>query len=223
MSYLKLLGLVAVALGATGLATAASAAAAGGTTLCKSNETPCASTNHYGVGIKFKATSGAMTLVKTFEKTSETINCQSSEIAGKVTSTGSATSNVEAQVETLYFKECVLTTFGGTQHICMNSWMALPLKAVFANTPGTMNGTFTISNGGVGEPKMAVKCPVIGGIECIFTASSLTFDLTGGEKPTLVAKEDSLKGSGGFCPQSLDWNATYTFVEPTPLFLAQSL
>jgi hypothetical protein len=198
------------------LAAAASASALGGTTLCKVNETPCSAANHYGVGTEFVATSGNATLTRTWEKTSETIKCNRSQIAGKLTTTGSSSSNVGAQITSLDFTECTLTTTGGTVHACMDFPLKMP-EAGFGNTPGTMNGTLTF-----GELSLTSRCPE-SGFSCTFTASSTVLDVVGGAEATLTATKESFKGSGGLCPGSLDWGGNYTFTAPTPLYLSQSL
>jgi hypothetical protein len=218
MPHLKILAIALLALAACGLTTAGPASAAGGTTLCKSNQTPCASGNHYPSGTKFAGSSGPMTLTTTWGwKAAQQIKCNQSEIGGLITSTGSSSGNVAGEVQSLYFTECTLTTALGTVHPCMNPPFNMPWQIAIANTPKTMDGTLTISN-----PKLRIQCPYQG-VQCDFTASSTVLDVIGGAKATLVAKQESLEGSGGFtCPESVDWDATYTITEPAPLYLAQA-
>lgn len=216
MTYPRIFSLAALVLAVGSLGLAASASALGGTTLCKVNETPCSAANHYGPGTEFRATSSNATLTRTWEKTSETIECKAAQVTGELTTTGSGSSNVEAHITNLDFTECVLTTLGGTVHTCMDVPVNLP-QATFVNTPGTMDGTLTL-----GEMSLTSRCP-LSGVSCTFTASSTVLDVSGGEKATLTAGKESFKGSGGLCPKSLDWSGSYTFVEPSPLYLAQSL
>lgn len=217
MSHLKILASAVLALAACGLVPAA-ASAAGGTTLCEANQTPCASGNHYPTGTEFAASSGPMTLTTTWGwKAAQEIKCNQSEIGGVTTSTGSNSANVEGQVQSLYFTECTLTTALGTVHQCMAFPISFPWQFTIANTPKTMDGTLTISN-----PTLTIRCPPQGP-ECEFTVASTVLDVTGGAEATLVAKQESIEGSGGFsCPESVDWNATYTITEPAPLYLAQA-
>lgn len=215
MPYLKILSSSALVLGLAAILFAGPASAASGTTLCKANETPCSSSNHYAAGTKFKAVSGPMTLTKTFEKSKEVVECSHADIAGKTSSTGGSGANVEAVIEELHFYECTA---------CANVWLMTAgspsPKTAFANTPGTMNGTMTMSGTEGEEPAIATWC---GTGECVFKSTSITLDVTGGESATLVAKEENLKKTSGvICPQSIDWSATYTFAEPSPLYLAQS-
>jgi hypothetical protein len=216
MTYARIFSLALLILALGSLGAAASASALGGTTLCKVNETPCSAANHYGPGTEFIATSGNATLTRTWEKTSETIKCNRSQVKGKLTTTGSSSSNVGAQITFLDFTECVLTTVGGTVHACTDIPLNMP-EGGFSNTPGTMNGTLTL-----GELSLTSKCPE-SSISCTFTASSTALDVIGGAEATLTASKESFKGSGGLCPGSLDWSGNYTFTAPTPLYLSQSL
>jgi hypothetical protein len=212
MARLKMLGIAAMALAAIALASTATAAAAGGTTLCKANETPCSVGNHYAAGTEFVALSGPMTLTRTWSwKSEKAISCNQSRITGQTISTGSSTTNVEATIQLLELKECTLETAA-----CMDYSLGMPWSGVIANTPGTMNGTLTLSN-----PRLIVRCPE-NGVTCEVSASSVALDFTGGEKATLTANE-TLKGAGGItCPVSVHWVATYTIEKPVPLYLAQA-
>lgn len=154
-------------------------------------------------------------------KAAETINCAQSQYWFQSTSTGSNSSNVEGATEMLDFTECTLKTAGGTVHACENLVYNLPTVAI-ANTPETMNGTFTMSIAGE-ELMWQLRCPQ-GGTKCVFTAPSVTLDLTGGTEATLVAKEEKFKGTGGLtCPESMHWSANYRIEKPGALWLAQSL
>jgi hypothetical protein len=212
MTYLKTLSSSVLALGLAAILFAGPASAAGGTTLCKSNETPCSTLNHYGLGAEFRATSSAITLIRTGSFFNEQIDCGKSEIKGQQTSTGSNTASVEAQVTLIAFFECVRH---GTSENCTNIALNQP-EATIANTAGTMNGTFSI-----GEFSLTSVCK--SSPDCTFTSSSISLEMTGGEPGSLVASGEELAGPGIGCPKALDWTATYTFTEPTALWLAQSL
>jgi hypothetical protein len=201
------------------LVVAGSASAAGGTTVCKVNETPCSAANHYAPGSKFKAVSGTMTLKRTWSGLTETITCNSSDLSGQLVSTGSSSGGVEAQITSLRFVECVLGSSACENYSYAN--LGTPWKGIFNNTAGTMNGTLALSNGATGL-KILTRCPQ-NGTECLYTASSATLEVLGGEKGSLVATKQQLKGSSPSCAPLLDWDANYTIVEPTPFYLAQSL
>jgi hypothetical protein len=218
MTCLKFFAGATATLALVALMATASASAAGGTTICKVNETPCSTVNHYGAGTKFRAVSGPMTLKRTWSGLTETITCNSSDLTGQLTSTGSNSAGVEAQVTSLRFVECVLA--GSACENFTFASGASPWKGVFSNTPGTMNGTLALSNGATGL-KVVTRCPQ-GGTECPYTASAATLEVIGGEKGSLVATKQQLKGTNPSCAPLLDWDATYTIVELVPFYLAQS-
>jgi hypothetical protein len=218
MTNLKSLGSVALLLALAAIATGALAPAASGTVLCKAKESHCSEANRYPFGTKFKAVSGTMTLTRTWESLTTTVECPSSTIRGStLTSGGGIGVPVEAKVEEVIFKECRLI---GSETGCEDVWLPVSKspQTRFANTAET-NGTLTLSGSGTTEPAIKVRCGAESG-ECIYKAPTITFDVTGGEEATLVAKEENLKGSSFLCPQSLDWTGTYKFVEPKPLYIA---
>lgn len=212
MTYLRVLLISALTLALAAILFASSASAAGGTTLCKSNETPCSALNHYGVGAEFHAlASGGITLVRTGSLINEQMNCGSSTFQGRQSSTGSSTTSVEAEVGFITFLECVNQS---TKESCTNVALNQPI-ATITNTAGTMNGTFSLS-------EFSITSVCKGTPDCVFTSSSISLEMTGGEPATLVASDEKLNGSGVGCPKALDWTATYTLTSPTALWLAQS-
>jgi hypothetical protein len=221
MTYLRSLTGALLALTLVALVFAIPASAAGGTTLCKVNETPCSAANHYESGTEFFFESGAMTFTTTSRlKGAETINCGHAKIQGQSSSTGSNSSSVTAVVTSIEFRECALKTLGGAVDSCENVTLNFP-GAVITNTAGTMNGTFTMSVS-KGELTWQVHCAF--GVFCQYTTLSMTLDLIGGEEASLVANEEQLKGPGGFnCAETLDWNATLKMFPSRPIWLAQSL
>jgi hypothetical protein len=220
MTYLKTLGSTALLLALAAIASGALAAAASGTVLCKAKESHCAEANHYAKETKFKATSGVMTLTRTWESLTTTIECQKSTISGStLTAGGGIGIPVEAKIEVVDFTECHVI---GLEKGCEDVWLSSPSpKTTFANTPETLNGTLTLSGSGTSEPMIKVRCEGES-TGCIFKTPSIVFDVTGGEEATLVAKNENLKGPNLGCPQSLDWTGTYTFVEPKPLYISSS-
>lgn len=219
MAYVKLAAALCAASAVIVLISAAPASAAGGTTLCKVNETPCSALNHYEAGTKFRAVAkGGITLTRTGVLFEEQIRCGRSEIEGKSTSTGSNSTDVAFGIGLVAFNECLLFVQGQSRGACTNSELTPLPGATIADTPGTMDGTFT-----TGEFQLTSICENTM-TSCTFTASSVSLELDGGEPASLVASSEELKGPGTGCPKALDWSATYTFVEPTtPLWLAQSL
>lgn len=211
------LGLAALAVVVIAACTTAAPAAAG-TTLCKVNETPCSAANHYPIGTEFTATSGKMEFT-TRETSRGKIVCAHSEIKGKFSSTGSAESGVEAQVQGLYFIECTLTTsLTEKVHLCANLPITLPRGTI--KYTSAMNGSFTLTESEAGEPfKIQIQCP-LGSTPCEYTSAGVTLDLNGGEEATLVATKDAFEGLTAGCPKFVDWDATYTFTAPSPLYVS---
>jgi len=220
MTYLKTLGSAALLLMLAAVASGALAPAASGTVLCKAAESHCSEANEYASKTKFKAVSGVMTLTRTWESLTTTVECQHSTISGStLTAGGGIGVPVEAKIEGVDFTECHVI---GTEIGCEDVWLTVPSspKTLFVNTAETTNGTLTLSGSGTTEPAIKVRCGSES--ECIYKAPSLVFDVTGGEEATLVAKEEKLKGPNLGCPQALDWDGTYKFVEPKPLYIASS-
>jgi hypothetical protein len=220
MTYLKTLGSTALLLALAVVASGALASAASATVLCNVNAEACPAPNRYAKETKFKATSGTMTLTRTWESLTTTVECPNSTIRGKtLTEGGGIGIPVEARVEEVIFKECHLAK---TETGCEDVWLnpSEPRQTLFANTTGTTNGTLTVSGSGSAEPSIGIRCGAES--QCVYKTPSIVFDVTGGEEATLVAKEEKLKGSGLGCPQNLDWTGTYKFVEPKPLYISSS-
>ncbi|HKF83834.1 MAG TPA: hypothetical protein VKB23_12850 [Solirubrobacterales bacterium] len=221
MTHFKTLSSAALTVALAAACFAALAPTASGTVLCKAKEAPCSAINRYAKETKFKAESGVMTLTRTWESLTTTIECQNSRIWGStLTAGGGIGVPVEAKTEAVEFRECHVI---GLEKGCEDVWLTAPNspKTTFANTLGTMNGTLTMSGSGTTEPTIKVRCEGES-TGCIYKAPSLVFDVTGGEEATLVAKEEKLKGPGFGCPQNLDWDGTYKFVEPKPLYIPSS-
>ena len=219
MKQLKIIGLAVVAaMALMAVAGAGSAAAAGGTTLCKTNETPCAAANHYLSGQEIVASSTNARLTSSLGD----VTCEQSEVKGSTTSTGSNKAAVSGSITSLSFtKNCVLHTPFGFTDACTITSINLPYAASVTNTAGTMNGTLTVS----GSPGAKVDCG--SALKCQFTAKggSITLDVTGGAPATVTASSEPLERTvyeGGICPSEATWDATYTVTTPNPLWLAQS-
>lgn len=212
---------MALLLALAALASGALASAASATVLCNVKALACPAPNRYPKETKFRASSGVMTLTRTWESLTTTVECQHSTIGGKTLVEGGGIGiPVEARVEEVIFKECHQI---GTEKGCEDVWLTTPTtpQTLFSNTAETTNGTLTLSGSGTTEPAIRVTCAGESS-ECIYKAPSIVFDVTGGEEATLVAKEEKLKGSNLLCPQAIDWTGTYTFVEPKPLYISSS-
>jgi hypothetical protein len=219
MTHLKALCSVTFLLALSTFASGALAPAASGTVLCKVAESPCPAVSKYPSETKFKAVSGTMTLTRTWESLTTTVECASSRIRGStVTAGGGIGIPLQVQVEEVVFMECHLAK---TETGCEDVWIATKSsQQFFTNTLGTTSGTLTLAGSGTAEPAIKIRCGVES--QCIYKAPSVVFDVTGGEEATLLAKEEKLKGPGLGCPQTLDWDGTYKFVEPKPLYIASS-
>jgi hypothetical protein len=218
MTYLKTLGSTALLLALAAIASGALASAASGTVLCNVKASPCPGADKYPPGTKFKAVSGTMTLTRTWESLTTTVECPHSTVSGTTTTEGGGIGiPVQAKVEVVDFTECHLTGF---EKGCEDVWVTGPgsPETGFASTAET-NGTLTLFGTGTAEPAIKVRCEGES-TGCTYKTSSLTFDVTGGEEATLVAKEEKFKGPNLGCPQALDWTGTYKFVEPKPLYIS---
>lgn len=221
MTNLKTLGSTALLLALAAIASGALAPAASGTVLCSVNAGSCPAPNRYPEKTKFKAVSGTMTLTRTWESLTTTVECASSRILGSTLTPGGGIGvPVEAQLEEVVFMECHLSK---TETGCEDVWLASSKsqQTRFSTTAEAPNGTLSVSGSGTAEPAIRIRCGTESG-ECIYKAPSIVFDVTGGEEATLVAKEEKLKGSSFLCPQAVDWTGTYTFVEPKPLYIEAS-
>lgn len=168
--------------------------------------------DHYEPGTEFRATSNEITLIRTGPLWNEQIDCGESVIKVRQIATGSNTTSVEFELTSIAFFACVSQL---TEKGCTNAARVPLPKATIANTAGTMNGALSL-----GELLLQSECTF--SASCVFTASSIPLEVIGGNPAFLVASEEKLNGSGSGCPKALDWTATYTFVEPSPLWLAQS-
>jgi hypothetical protein len=218
MKYLKMLGLAAMA----GMAVMAVAGAgtASATELCTvntpENEPVCPAATKYGIGTTVEASSTNSTLTSSLGN----VVCSSSSIKGKTTTAGGAKLSVEGKIEALTWGGCTLTTPLGGTHNCTVTAINLPYKAVVTKTTQP-NGTLTVSSGGSGEPGAKVDCGAQV-LRCQFTSPSIVLDVTAGETPTVVAKEETLNRTvyeGGICPEKATWDATYTVTVPHALYL----
>jgi hypothetical protein len=204
MKHIKIMGLAIVAaLAVMAMAGAASASAA--TTVCSTNTAPCTGTT-YGSGTKIASQlkAGADATLTT---NIGNVTCLKSTVAGSLTN-----SEGHGEISSLTFTECSL---GSTP--CTVKSVNTPYTAQATATSGG-NGTLTVNaKSGGGNPGASVECGFL--INCTFSSTDLVLDVQGGTTPLIKAISEPLSRSGGFCPETSNWDAEYEITTPKPLFL----
>lgn len=207
MKYIKVLGLSAFA--AMALMAVVGAGTASATELCSTTTTPCSGTK-YSSGTHIEASVvGKATLTNSITN----VTCEASTVEGETTSSGgSGATVVTGTISELTFENC--ETAGGTS--CTVATQGFPAMADVQYLSGD-NGSMTVTPEGHGEPGAHVTCGFF--INCTFTTSSITLDVLGGSPAHVTASEEVLNRSGGFCPSTAKWDATYEVTSPNPLFV----
>ncbi len=209
MKYVKMLGLAAVVAAAVmAFVGPASAMAETGTTLCKTNETPCSAANQYTTGQVISGHLKTGTIAK-LKAGVATVECNESAVSLEQTSSGGASSSVAGKILSLSFNNS-----GGACN-CKVTVETLGSGNISHNA-GTMNGEITGSG-----TKVKIEC---GTTTCIY-AGAITKNLTalGGAAPEVIANEAELEkqtGSGALCAKVADWHAEYTVTSPTPIYVS---
>jgi len=208
MNKIKMIGLAVVAVFAL-MATVGAASASAGATLCSTNTSPCTGTQ-YGSGTKVTGQ-----LAAGFDATLTTsignVTCLKSTVGGVL-------NNVEGhgEITSLTFTECKLGTTS-----CTVSAVNLPYTATAISTAATLgqgNGDLTISaKAGGGTPGASVVCGSF--INCTFSNGDIILKVIGGNPAILHAESVELSRSGGICPSTSKWDATYEVTSPKPLFI----
>jgi hypothetical protein len=215
MKYLKMLGVAAIA--ALALSAVAGAGTASATELCTVNTSPCPEASKYGTGTALEASSTNSTVTSTLGD----VVCTGSATKLTVTGPGGPKVGVPVTVDSWTYSGCTLrTAFGGVTHNCTVTAINLPYKGHLTKATQP-NGTLTVSSDNWGEPGFKVDCGA-SVLRCQFTSPSIVLDVTGGETPTVVAKEETLNRTfyeGGICPSAATWDATYTVTVPHALYL----
>jgi hypothetical protein len=178
-----------------------SAFAAGGTALCKTAESPCATTNHYSTGTKFNAAAGYAMITTSVGH----VMCGKWTIAGQTTSTGSSTESVTANIETFFPTGCAIAT-PFSEHTCTMTVLHTPFKGTITHTKET-SGTLTISSGGSGELAIKVDCGATL-LKCEFAFGNPVLDASSGSTWDFFANREPLTGTpyeGGTCPKEASW------------------
>jgi hypothetical protein len=195
MKWLKMAGLVALAVAALTAFLGADAASA--TVLCKTSTDPCPEFWRWSSGTEIHATLTATTLEteSVFKFIHNT--CTESTLGGIQENEGSATETVTMDMEV-------------SKATCTNGGLGyfFPTEFEIHQIPGTNDGTFT----GVGEVAL--------GGNCAYTATQVG-TLTGGSKPTLDMEVVLERTKGFVCVTPVGWDATYTITSPTPIFVTE--
>jgi len=220
MKHLKMMGLAVLAvLALTAVAGAGTASASA--TVCSTNTSPCTGIL-YGAGTKITAQLAAGS-VATLTTSIGNVVCKKSTVAGVLTGHKAAEGEKptipsgHGEITGLTFTECVLTPFFGNPTNCTVTAINLNYTVTAVATGGG-NGDLTITaKGSQGPPGATVVCGSL--INCSFTSSHLVLDVTGGNPALVHAKEEELSRTGGLCPSTSKWDATYEVTSPKPLFL----
>ena len=143
------------------------------------------------------------------------VSCTSSKLEGKTTNAGGALGvNVTASLKVVSWGGCTCNGFGATMTAGNLNW------GVAISGTGNKDGTMEII-----EPRVTVECE---GKVCNYqTLSTANVQLKGGAPASLVAAAGQVffertLGSNGACAKSAEWDATYLFSAPNPLFVTKT-
>lgn len=172
----------------------------GKSTLCTKEEEVCASGNTYPSGTEVEATSSGAT----FElQGSTTFSCGSSSL--EFQTTGKAEQPLPVQYTTLVFGSC--------NNNCSATATGLPINGSI-RAVGEGDGRLKVE-----ELTFKIKCLVPA--ECVYRKTVILKLEGNSSTPTILASNEPLDYvSGLLCPTTLYWSASYSVVEPTPLFVS---
>jgi len=224
MKRIKMLGLASVAVAVLTAFVGASTASA--TVLCKTSATTsCPAGWAMAKGEKLHVvleTGGSSVLTEEApEHTVKAIVCTASTVEGEVTSAGSATETVKANVTALTFTGCTSPKLGGTA--CTFTTLKGGTLEAHANSGG--NGTLTSSG-----TEMTTSCnSIFGSIHCIFTTNNTNIGTvngtpTTGKTATLKVFEALLTqvATSPLCPEKAGWDGEYEITTPDTLSITAS-
>jgi hypothetical protein len=191
--YIRLLGLVAGAAMVVMAFVGAASAAAAPTKLCKKKEASCAAGNVYTAGTGIVAYTKEGSKPKLTASSGAWVECKGSKIEGETTA--EAGEPLPGRITVVTWWECSSSLGACTKVVsnatAMNPWMT----AATATTGGS--GTMTISN-----PQILILC---GNIECEYSSTSITSNVTGGNNGT----------------KNSDWTAKPAGMEPALISLTK--
>ncbi len=208
MKYLKMSGLVAVAVMALALLGSGSASA---TVLCSENAVPCPEGKDYNAKTNVAATLEPKTSLFFKDTGGSTFDtCKGSRIEGETETTGGVGKAVVVKLAQLSFSECTFPTF-------VRELGKLVIEYIGPET----RGTFTVTN-----TKVTANTVLFG--SCIYGVGEPAIDIGTAKGPveetpaTLTVSAVVSKLEGGIaCPSDIVWEASYYFTEPTPLYFKE--
>ncbi|HEX7245419.1 MAG TPA: hypothetical protein VF245_07645 [Solirubrobacterales bacterium] len=201
------IGLVVLALGAPGTASA--------TVLCRAETSGlCPAGKEYTAGSYSRVVAKAVPPV--FTTSSGTISCGRAEIKVELQSEGGPGESVIGQPQSIVFAECLLG-----KSPCVVVTLVQPEKAKYTRTEG-VNGTLSLE--GAETPILAIQCSIL--IKCAYEFKPTTFSVTGGNPSSAPVSEQALKSVAyeGYttCPKTTTWSkATYQSLEPQQVYFAE--
>jgi len=203
MKYVKMLVLAAVA--ASALMAFIGAGSASATELCSTTLSPgaCPTAQKVTGPLTFTLTAGTSALLKETGASGGTLDtCESSEVGGEITNSGSSTTTVTGSISKLTWGSCSFPT-------------TTTLKGGLEchKITGTSNCTLTAD----GVSKVTINTIFFG--TCVYTVTSGASigDLTEGNPAVFHANAIAHKqeGSNFACPETSVWSATYTLTSPS--------
>jgi hypothetical protein len=214
--YVKVLMLAAVAATAI-MAFGASSASA--TALCTVNagtHCPAESMEPSGTDIHTVLAPGTSA---TLTSSLVDVHCTTSTVTGETENTGGTEELLLGEITALSFSGCKTT--GGTNctvTVVGVSSTITPTATVEA-TDHEGNGIMEIDpEEGKTAPGAKVVCGLF--INCTFESpEGFLLDMEGGAPAHVTASEEELDRSGGICPATASWDATYEVTSPTPAYL----
>jgi hypothetical protein len=176
----------------------AASAATGDTVLCKTNSNPCALANQYPANTSFTAGSTNAVL----STSSGNVTCTSSSTTVKNTAQNGSPNPLPGSVTALSFSGCKLGTTN-----CTVTAQNIPYDASNVAIGSSGNGTLNVDDSGTTDPSASVVCGFF--INCTFGKPTVSGAVTGGN-PASVSFNTTLNRTGGICPSTATWTATYT-------------
>lgn len=200
MKAMKMLGLAAMA--ALVVTAFAGVGVASADTLCKANENPCSAANSLPVGTVLKGLDPAATLLAgSFE-----VKCHS-EVSGKTTVNHGAGKGLLGLIENVTWSNC-----SGSCNAAHS--LNLPYLALASAALQTMK----VESDGKGNPGAQLLNCLFNGNSCTYSAASVTMKVVGGNPGKFtVTKAPLTRTAGFFCPETGEWDATYTLSSPAGL------
>jgi hypothetical protein len=194
-----------VSAGGVGLA----GAQAADTTLCGVAQETCEPVNRKASGTTLEMS----TTQVTFLNTVSTVTCTSSSF--KAVTEAVTGEPLPAKISTAnapVYGGC--KTAGGTE--CKVTSVNTPYNVQIKWTSAN-NGTFKLTNSGVGVPGVDVKCGLL--IDCRFTAE-VQYTLEGGKPAKVKVVGAPFNVVGMTCPAKAELAVLYTVNTPSPLYVA---